>query len=507
MKKQFKKSQDIDLQSIAQYYDKELPMSIELEKAVLGAAILEKNIIIDLLDILKPESFAIEAHQEIFSTLQHLSQQLKPIDILTVTEELTRRQKLDFVGGSSYLAHLTLQVGSGAHAGEHAKVIVDKFIQRELVRITGKVQKTALEGTTDVAELLDTAQQDLFVLAEGTIKKEAQPMSTVVDKVMKLIEEAGARDDGLSGVASGFKTLDTLTLGWQPGDLIIVAARPSMGKTAFVLSMARNMTVHHKIPLAFFSLEMGAEQLVSRLFVSESNIDSKKLKTGKLTKDEYKHLNQCIQTLAQAPMFIDDTPALSIFEFRSKARRLRSTHKIECIVIDYLQLMVGPPETRGMREQEVSSISRSLKAIAKEIGVPILALSQLNRSVETRGGTKRPQLSDLRESGAIEQDADLVTFIHRPEYYGLTEDEEGNPTQGVAEIIVAKHRNGATDTVRLRFRKEQARFCDLEDDYTHNEIPQIVTYSSKLNSSQNSQLPPNDDFGITPGGISGNPDF
>mgnify|MGYP000934312530 FL=1 len=303
-------------------------------------------------------------------------------------------------------------------------------------------------------------------------------------------EEAGKREDGLSGVPSGFTDLDRLTSGWQRSDLIIVAARPSMGKTAFVLSMARNMAVDHNVPVAFFSLEMSNIQLVNRLIVSESGLSSEKIRNGKITQDEWTQLTVKIKNLSEAKIFIDDTPALSIFEFRAKCRRLKAQHNIGVVVIDYLQLMTGPAETKGNREQEVSTISRSLKAIAKELNVPILALSQLNRSVETRGGNKRPQLSDLRESGAIEQDADVVTFIHRPEYYGLLEDEEGNSTLGVAEIIVAKHRNGAVEDVKLRFQKEMARFSDLDFvDYSNIQpaasasftasIP--VTYSSKMN--------------------------
>ena len=278
-----------------------------------------------------------------------------------------------------------------------------------------------------------------------------------------MIEEASKREGGFSGVPSGFTHLDRLTLGWQPSDLIIIAARPSMGKTAFVLSLARNVAVDFQKGVAFFSLEMSAEQLMMRLIVGESGLDSRDVRNGQLTPDQWKHLETSIKPLAAAPLFIDDTPALSIYEFRSKARRLKTQYDIQLVIIDYLQLMTAQTDSRGNREQEVAMISRSLKAIAKELNIPIIALSQLNRSVESRGGNKRPQLSDLRESGAIEQDADLVAFIHRPEYYGLTVDEDGAPTQGMAEIIVAKHRNGAVDTIKLRFRKEQAKFMDYDD--------------------------------------------
>ncbi|MDR1417094.1 MAG: replicative DNA helicase, partial [Prevotellaceae bacterium] len=334
--------------------------------------------------------------------------------------------------------------------------------------------------------LLDSAQQDILTLAEGNIKRDTQPVSNVVDRVMKNIEEASKREDGFSGVPTGFTNLDRLTQGWQPSDLIIIAARPAMGKTAFVLSMARNMAIDHNRPVAFFSLEMASEQLVMRLFMSESGFSGDKLRSGRLDAEEIQQLSRSIKPLLNAPMFIDDTPALSIFEFRSKVRRLYTIHNIQCVIIDYLQLMSGPPETRGFREQEVAAISRSLKAIAKELNIPIIALSQLNRSVETRAkGNMRPALSDLRESGAIEQDADIVAFIHRPEYYGILE-VDGVPTIGMADILVAKHRNGAVDDVRLRFRAAQAKFTNLEDDQLDHLLPatppaDMRTFGSKMN--------------------------
>ena len=302
------------------------------------------------------------------------------------------------------------------------------------------------------------------MIAEGNIRRDVQSARDIVKKAMDKIEEAAQKPDGLNGVPSGFADLDRLTLGWQPSDLVIIAARPAMGKTAFVLTMARNISVDYQKAVAVFSLEMSAVQLMTRLIIGESGLDSHNIKNGKLSPDEWAHLENAIKPLAAAQMFIDDTPALSIYEFRSKVRRLKAQHNIELVIIDYLQLMtVGTTDMRGNREQEVATISRTLKAIAKELDVPILALSQLSRNVEARGGTKRPQLSDLRESGAIEQDADIVAFIHRPEYYGMTVDEDGNPTQGLAEIIVAKHRNGAVDTIKLRFRSEQAKFVDWDD--------------------------------------------
>jgi replicative DNA helicase len=466
------------------------PQALDLEEAVLGAIMVEKDAIIAVSEVLKPECFYKESHQIIFKAILDLSSRIEPIDLLTVSEELRRKEKLDEIGGAPFLAQLTTKVGSAAHLEYHSKIIAQKYIQRELIRVATDIQNKSFDEDVDVDELLDYSEMELFKVAEGNIKSDTLPISNIVMKAIKQIEEAGKREDGLSGVPSGFTDLDRLTSGWQRSDLIIVAARPSMGKTAFVLSMARNMAVDHKVPVAFFSLEMSNIQLVNRLIVSESGLSSEKIRNGKITQDEWTQLTVKIKNLSEAKIFIDDTPALSIFEFRAKCRRLKAQHDIGVVVIDYLQLMTGPAETKGNREQEVSTISRSLKAIAKELNVPILALSQLNRSVETRGGNKRPQLSDLRESGAIEQDADVVTFIHRPEYYGLLEDEDGNSTLGVAELIVAKHRNGAVEDVRLRFQKEMARFSDLDDvDYSSMQpaasssftASMPVTYSSKMN--------------------------
>jgi len=328
--------------------------------------------------------------------------------------------------------------------------------------------------------MLDQAERELFNIAEGNIKREVSRIDVVIREAIHQIEESGKRPDGLSGVPSGFTELDRLTSGWQASDLVIIAARPAMGKTAFVLSMARNTAVEHKRAVAFFSLEMSSIQLVNRLIISETELSSDKIKNGKLKDYEWAQLESKIRNLEDAPIYIDDTPALSIFELRAKLRRLVMQHKIELVIIDYLQLMTAG--IQASREQEVSSISRSLKAIAKELNVPIIALSQLNRSVEMRAGDKRPQLSDLRESGAIEQDADMVLFIHRPEYFGLTEDTLGNSLIGLAEIIVAKHRNGATGDVRLRFKKEFTRFCDVEETFSITSPGSNgVTYASKMN--------------------------
>ena len=476
------------------------PQALDLEEAVLGAIMVEKDAVISILDVIKAESFYKETHQTIFKTIIDLSTRLEPIDLLTVSEELRRRNQLEEVGGPVYLAQLTSKIGSAAHLEFHAKIIAQKYIQRELIRVSSDIQNRAFDDSIDVDDLLDYSEMELFKVAEGNIKRETAQINVLVKQALKNIEEAGKREDGLSGVPSGFTDLDRMTSGWQKSDLVIVAARPSMGKTALVLSMARKMAVDHKTAVAFFSLEMASLQLVNRLIVSESGISSDKIRNGKLDPHEWTQLVVKIKDLTEAKIFIDDTPALSIFEFRAKCRRLKAQHDIGVIVIDYLQLMTGPSETKGNREQEVSTISRSLKAIAKELNVPIIALSQLNRSVETRGGNKRPQLSDLRESGAIEQDADVVIFIHRPEYYGFMEDEEGNSNAGLAEIILSKHRNGATGDIKLRFEKEMARFSDLDNvdysDYlnkTNANAATPLTYKSRMNEDA---LSGNEGFGF-----------
>ena len=476
------------------------PQAIDLEEAVLGAIMVERDAIITVLDILKPESFYIEAHQKIYKAIVDISIREKPIDILTVTEELKKRDELEIVGGAVYITKLTSRVASAAHLEFHARIVAQKFIQRELIRVSSEIQARSFDDSIDVDELLDFSEAALFEIAEGNIKKEISPINTLIKEAIHQIEEAAKRDDALSGVPSGFTRLDRMTSGWQPSDLIIIAARPSMGKTAFVLSMARNMAVEHNQAVAFFSLEMASIQLVNRLIVAETQLPSERIRNGRLERYEWEQLEYKIQKLVEAPIFIDDTPGISIFELRAKCRRMKNMYDVKVIIIDYLQLMTGPPELKSNREQEVSTISRSLKGIAKELNVPIIALSQLNRSVEMRSGTKRPQLSDLRESGAIEQDADIVCFIHRPEKYGIDADEEGNSLRGIAEILVAKHRNGAIGDVRLKFRDEFAQFSELEDVepiFDDGDDNGTLTLSSKMNlekEDENRGLLSNDSF-------------
>ena len=440
------------------------PQAVELEEAVLGALMLEKDSIIAVQEYITPSAFYTEEHRLIFQAIESLSAELKPIDLYTVTERLKSRRELKKVGGAAYLAQLTQKVGSAANVEFHAKIIAQKYVQRELIRSATEIQRRSYDEDQDVNDLIGFAESEIFAVAEGHVKRSVQRADDILDKALKQIEEASKNTSAFNGVPSGFMAIDRVTLGWQPSDLIIIAARPSMGKTAFVLSMARNMAVDHESAVAFFSLEMSSVQLMMRLIVAETGLPGNDIKSGRLTPEQWRHLESATKPLGTAPLFIDDTPALSVFEFRSKARRLKISNDIKIIVIDYLQLMTGNQDSRGNREQEVAFISRTLKAIAKELNVPIIALSQLSRATETRGGSKRPQLSDLRESGAIEQDADIVAFIHRPEYYGIQTDENGMPTAGMAEIIIAKHRNGAVCDVPLRFLKDQARFADMDAD-------------------------------------------
>ncbi|UTW62908.1 replicative DNA helicase [bacterium SCSIO 12741] len=438
------------------------PQAVELEEAVLGAMMLEKEAVNDVIDILKPESFYKEAHQKIFEAIMLLFHESEPVDILTVTQQLKSAGHLDFIGGPYYISQLTNRVASTANVEYHARIISQKFILRELIRISSDTIKNAYDDTTDVFSLLNQAEQDLFGIAQGNLKRSSEKMHELIHQAIQQIEEVAQKEGGVSGVETGFRDLDQLTSGFQPSDMIVLAARPGMGKTAFVLSLARNTAVEFNKGVAVFSLEMSALQLVNRLIASETELSQEKLKKGTLENHEWEQLNAKINRLSEAPIFIDDTPALSIFELRAKCRRLKSQHDIQLVIIDYLQLMTSGSND-GNREQEISTISRSIKSIAKELSVPIIALSQLSRAVETRGGEKRPMLSDLRESGAIEQDADMVMFIYRPAYYGITEDEDGMPTDDLGELIVAKHRNGSLDTVKLRFVANLAKFMNREE--------------------------------------------
>lgn len=442
------------------------PQAVDVEEVVLGALMLDRDAISIVLDILKGDSFYRDEHKLIYQAICSLFEKSQPIDLLTVTNELRSTGKLDFVGGAYYISELTTRVASAANIEYHARIIAQKYILRKLIEVSAHIQEDAYDETIDVFDLLDKAEKDLFSITEANLRSSYDDMGQLISKALTQIEEIRNQTEGLSGIPSGFSDLDRLTSGFQRSDLIILAARPGMGKTSFVMSLARNAAVDFKKPIAVFSLEMSSVQLVMRLISSEAEINAMKLRNGDLAEHEWHQLHAKIAKLSAAPIFIDDTPALNVFELRAKCRRLKAQHGIEMIIIDYLQLMAGNKEggKQSMnREQEISTISRSLKGLAKELNIPVIALSQLSRQVEQRGGAKRPILSDLRESGSIEQDADQVIFIYRPEYYGLTEDEEGRPVQGTAEIIFAKNRHGATDTVLLRFIDKYARFGDLND--------------------------------------------
>lgn len=466
------------------------PQAKELEEAVLGALMLEKDAYSIVSEILKPESFYEKSHQMIYSSIVDLAASQRPIDMLTVTEQLKKRGELDLVGGPFYIAQLTSRVASSAHIEYHSRIIAQKYLARELISFTSHVQTKAFDETIDVDDLMQEAEGKLFEISQRNVKKDTTQINPIIKEAIELLQTAASRDTGLSGLRTGFDGLDKITSGWQNSDLIIIAARPAMGKTAFVLSMAKNMAVNNGSPVALFSLEMSNVQLVNRLIVNVCEIPGEKIKSGQLAPYEWEQLDFKIKELYDAPIFVDDTPSLSVFELRTKARRLVREHGIKCVIIDYLQLMNASGMNFGSREQEVSMISRSLKGLAKELNIPIIALSQLNRGVENRQGHegKRPQLADLRESGAIEQDADMVCFIHRPEYYKITEDERGNSLIGLAEIIIAKHRNGATGDVRLRFKNEFAKFMNLEEDLS------VKEFSSSMNGGpeegQSAPFPP-----------------
>ncbi|RVU00885.1 replicative DNA helicase [Mucilaginibacter limnophilus] len=441
------------------------PQAVDLEEAVLGALMLEKDALSSVIDILKPEVFYVEAHQKIFQSIRLLFERTSPVDILTVTAQLRQQGELEMIGGAYYITQLTNRVASAANIEYHARIIIQKYIQRELIRISTEVINDAYQDTTDVLDLLDKAEKNLFDIAQNNLRRDSRKMDDLMHETLKEIEALKDKKDGLTGVASGFTELDRMTSGWQKSDLVIIAARPAMGKTAFVLSCARNAAVDFSKPVVVFSLEMSSVQLVNRLVSGEAQIEQEKIRKGNLEPWEWEQIHSRVGKLEQAPLIIDDTPALNIFEFRAKCRRLKSQHDIQLIIIDYLQLMHGKADNKGggNREQEIGSISRALKSVAKELNVPVIALSQLSRAVENRpGGSKRPMLSDLRESGSIEQDADMVLFLYRPEYYGLDVDEDNNPTQGVGEVIIAKHRNGETGRVRLKFVGKYVKFEDLE---------------------------------------------
>lgn len=477
---------DSDLTSLV--YGKMLPQAVPIEEIVLGSLLIDKDAFSVVVEVLRPVSFYKATHGMIFEAMQHLFEKSQPIDIVTVYEALNKAGQLETIGGIGYLVDLSNKVSSAANLEYHARIIAQKFIQRELIRVSTNTINDSFEDTKDVFDLLDDAESSLFEITQQNLNRSYEHLGSLAVVAQKQIEMVSKREEGLLGVPSGFVELDKITSGWQKSDLIIVAARPGMGKTAFTLALARNAAVDHRRPVAIFSLEMASIQLTQRLISMESEISGTKLRNAQLAEYEWQQLHTTVEKLADVPIYVDDTPAINIFELRAKCRRLKMQHDIQMIVIDYLQLMSGgPDQRRGTREQEISSISRALKSMAKELEVPVIALSQLSRAVETRGGVKRPQLSDLRESGAIEQDADIVVFLYRPDYYDM---EDPNVPHGLAEVIISKHRNGALGTVNLRFVDKFAKFVDVQEidfdaipggDLLKDTGSNIITRSSRIN--------------------------
>src|SRR5258707_2560915 len=477
------------VRDIAETLGKLPPQPPDLEEAVLGALMLEKNALTAVVEFLRPEHFYSDQHKEIYTAIIDLFKSSEPVDMRTVVAQLRKNGKLEVAGGAFYIAELTSKVSSAANIEYHARIIIEMAIKRDLIQIASQVHHEAYEDTTDVFELLDKTEQSIFQISDSNLRKNYDNMKSLMYRAIQELQEKKNHKDGLTGVPTGFSRLDRITSGWQKSDLVIIASRPGMGKTAFIVSAMRNAAVDFNFPVAIFSLEMASIQLVNRLISAEAELDSEKIKKGNLAEFEWQQLVHKTNRLSSAPIFIDDTPALSILELRAKCRRLKAEHNIQLIVIDYLQLMKW--EIGGNRDQEIASISRALKGVAKELDVPVIALSQLSRGVETRGGDKRPQLSDLRGSGPIEQDADIVMFLYRPEYSKIDQYEDGTTSQAVAELIIAKHRNGSLDSVRLKFIGKYTKFADYDAPEGFTPISNI---QSRMNAPRNQPPPlPGDD--------------
>jgi replicative DNA helicase len=443
---------------------KVLPKAIEIEQSILAALLLEKYALTEVIDILRPDSFYEIAHQEIYTAILQLFNDAAPVDLRTVVNQLRKNNKLESVGGAYYITTITYRASSAANIVYHVRILTEYAIKRQLIQFHSSGYRQAYDDTTDVFALLDYAEQKLFEITDINIRKNYVSVPNLLGEAFKDLEARSHQNSGLSGIASGFALLDNITSGWQKSDLVIIAARPGMGKTSFMLSVLRNAAIDYGHPVAIFSLEMSSLQLTNRLMATEAEVESEKIKKAKLSEYEWYQLTTKTMPLSQAPIYIDDTPALTIFELRTKARRLKAKHDVRLIIVDYLQMMSAQTPKGGNREQEIATISRALKNLAKELDIPVIAASQLSRSVETRGGNKRPILSDLRESGSIEQDADLVLFLYRPEYYGITEDGLGSSTQGFTELIIAKHRNGSLDTIPLKFVGKYTKFIPSEEE-------------------------------------------
>lgn len=462
---------------INQGIGKALPYAEELEAAILGALLIEKEAFNAIKEVLKIQSFYLESHRIIFDSIRTLFEQSEAIDLMSVTRFLRQNNKIREVGGAKYLADLMGRVNSASNIEYHAQIVSQLSIKREMIEASEKLMADAMDETNDVFDVLNDTEQYFFKISEQSIRKNYQSSAEIMHSTINELEQKKFNNsEGLTGIPSGFSDLDKLTGGWQKTELTIIAARPGMGKTAFVVSSMRNAAVDHQAPVAIFSLEMSATQLMLRMISAEAEIEGEKLRKGLLEPHEWQQLHTRLDKLSKAPIYIDDTPALSVLELRAKCRRLKAQYGIQMVIIDYLQLMSGDDGSgvSGNREQEIATISRSLKNLSKEIDVPVIALSQLSRAVETRGGDKRPQLSDLRESGSIEQDADLVMFLFRPEYYQMNEDDAGNSLKGVGEVIIAKNRAGTLDTVLLKFIGQFTKFANLTDRTDFNQYGKVV---------------------------------
>ncbi len=442
-----------------------MPQALEIEKAVLGALMIDKNAYMEVCDLLRPESFYEPRNQMVYEAIQRLSMEESPVDVLTVTDKLGKLGKLEDVGGPAYVAELSSKVATSANVGYHSNILAEKYLARQMVSYVSDIGKKTFDESYDIRDVVQEAESTLFELSQKNMKKDYSVLAPIVDKAMEQVKIAHSNKGGITGISTGYFKLDDMTCGWQNSDLVIIAGRPAMGKTAFALSLAKNIAVDQKIPLAFFSLEMSDVQLANRLMSNVCMVEGKKLLSGQLDRADWLRLDKKMDKLMNAPLYIDDTEGLSVMELRTKARRLVREKGVKLIMIDYLQLMTASGMKYNSRQEEVSLISRSLKGLAKELNIPVLALSQLNRSVESRQGPegKRPQMSDLRESGAIEQDADMVIFLHRPEYYGLKMSSDGLDYQGKAEVIISKHRKGATGIVLMNFKGEYTRFENCDD--------------------------------------------
>ena len=453
-------------QSLELAYGHVMPQAPEVEKAVLGALMIDKDAYLEVCDLLRPESFYEPRNQMVYEAIMKLSIEESPVDVLTVTDKLGKMGKLEEVGGPGYIADLSSRVATSANIEYHANLVAEKYLSRQMIQYVNVIGKKTFDETYDIKDVVQEAESTLFELSQKNMKKDYSVLSPLVDKALDMVKMAHSNTGGITGISSGINKLDDTTCGWQNSDLVIIAGRPAMGKTAFALSLAKNIAADQKIPMAFFSLEMSDVQLTNRLVSNACMIEGKKLMSGQLDRADWLRLDKKIDKLKDAPLYIDDTEGLSVMDLRSKARRLVKEHGVKLIMIDYLQLMTASGMRYNSRQEEVSLISRSLKGLAKELNIPVLALSQLNRGVESRDGAegKRPHLSDLRESGAIEQDADMVIFLHRPEYYGIFMSSDGLiDYKGKAEIIISKHRKGATGIIITNFMGEYTRFDNCDD--------------------------------------------